>query len=103
MIGIFKFDKALRLSQVKRLLMNGDQSWKTIANRGVDCHVLFNTGGLINPKDIDKIKNPFWQEVLQNSNLFVDKLETPIDPTAVHNQQLWNNRNVKDKFYFITK
>jgi len=61
MIDIFRFHKTLKLSWFKRLLKNGDQGWKTIVKRGVDCQVMRSTGRHINPKDIHKIKKPFLE------------------------------------------
>jgi len=91
MTGIFIFDNALRSSWVKHLCTNVNKRWKTVWEPGLNIDTMLNTGGFIDPKMINKVENPYWKEVLSSWNDYLDKLETPKDPTTLCNEPLCKN------------
>jgi len=93
MVDLATFNKALKLTWTKRLLMSDSEAWKSIISYSVDCEMIIYTGGYISPEIITSIVNPFWKEVFTCWNELVQKMYSPSDPVEIYNHPLWNNVN----------
>ena len=101
MVDISAFDKALKLSWIKRISSTTDK-WGIIANKYIDYKTIISTGGYASKDKIKKTANPFWKEILNNWNELLKKQEYPQKIDEILNQPLWYNKNMRDKELFDT-
>ena len=98
MIDLNSFNKSLKISWMKRILLN-DEISPCIDLPNDYCKIIQNTGGYVNTQIIKKL-NPFWAEVAQSWNDFLCKLDRPTDIRQILSQSVWNNAFFRNKELF---
>ena len=99
MLDLCAFDKALKLTWIKRIVSTNDK-WGILADKYVNYKMIISTGGYVSKEKVNKTSNPFWREVLSNWNDMLIKVQCPESIEEIMNQPLWYNKNMKDKEYF---
>ena len=98
MIDLYNYNKALKISWMKRALLDNACVHCTSLSEH-ECNIILNTGGRINGRII-KTLNPFWKEVAQYWNEFLSKLENPSNIKDILFQSPWNNSFLINKESF---
>ena len=98
MTDIQSFDKALKLTWMRRLLYD-TYTRDYVSFSKVKCVIILKTGGSIDPNLISTL-NPFWKEVLNHWNELLMKIEEPDSVEHILTEPLWNNSFLKEKYLF---
>jgi len=90
MIDFEIMERALKIAWIKRIIEGGDASWKIILNyavrqfSGVD--FLINCDYDVKTLNLEQLPLCYWQEF---------KCLTDSNKIPVHDQIVWNNRNIR--------
>ena len=98
MVDLFNFDKALKLTWIRRVFQNSSRL-KHLSVFNTTYEIMYSTGGHIDAKTL-KNANPFWDEVGTHWNTFLSKLEPPTTQEGILHQALWKNAFHSDKTLF---
>ena len=100
MIDINSFEKALKLTWMKRILQPRN-IWKNLGPKNIDIQSVIDTGGYISTTLLKKTTNVFWKELYQNWNEFLCKRSTHTDIDEIVTQPLWSNPHLSDREFFV--
>ena len=101
MINIYNFEKAIKVSWVKKLITQPNSQWYKLLEAmygNIDQIVTF--GDKWYSKILPKIRNQFWQNILKDWNVLV-KIQKPKNNSEIFRNCLWYNSYISGTMPFF--
>ena len=101
MINIFNFEKALKVSWMKKLISKPNSQWHKLINiLYKDLNMILTHGDQWFDKITHKIHNQFWQDVLKAWNILNKQLKAKEDQEILRYCIWYNSKISKDPIFF---